>query len=165
MVITVLVAVFTRSRDSAFGTVNGVKGWIGYGQETLPVKTYRLAVGLIQPYTQWVLWVIPSEVKQSIPEHDHSPPSGVGIIFPFSPYAFNMQKNQYFTSLHQSLTACIRNRTGKDKVKEIPVQVYYRRIGVQDVEAPKFLDNRHRLPLFLQEIYSLLFLILCFRAS
>jgi len=58
--------------------------------------------------------------------------------------------------LHQSSTACIQIRTGKGKDKEIPIQAYYRRIEFQEVEAPRFLDNRHRLPLLPQEIYSVL---------
>ena len=56
-------------------------------------------------------------------------------------------KSQYFTLFYPFSTACIQKRTSRGKSKAIPVQAYYRHVWFQEVEAPRFLYNRHRPPL------------------
>jgi len=48
MVITAVVAVFTRSRDSAFGTVNGVRGGLVTGRRLFQLKRTDLySMGIV----------------------------------------------------------------------------------------------------------------------
>ena len=154
MVITVVVFFLTRSPDSAFGTVTGVRAELVRGERLFELKrTDRLYVSF-SPILNRFCRLFPRVLKQPIPEHDHLYPSVAEIKnwrsrISILPIRLQHAKSQYFTLFHLSSTTCIqkRNGKGKGKGKKISVQAYYRRIGYQEVEAHRFLNNRHRLPL------------------